>query len=367
MGDDEPVLPDYAGACVCNIVPAVLEPGTEPGPWFPEAALESNQVVLLVLDGLGWNQLQSRLRLAPTMAAATATPITTVAPTTTATALTSITTGLTPGQHGVIGYRIRVGPDVLNVLRWSTAQGDARGSIPPHEFQKAAPFGSQRSAVVNRAEYIAGGFTGAHLDGSRYVGYRCTSTMVTEVRRFLREGEPFVYAYYDGVDKVAHEYGLTEYYDEELTFCDQLVADMIEAMPRGATLLVTADHGQVHTGDQVFQLHDDVMQHVASQSGEGRFRWLHALAGRAVDLRDALEAHHGRHGWVRTRDEVIDEQWFGPTVTTQAASRLGDVAIAAKGVCAFFDPNDTGPYKLIGRHGSLTADEVYVPLLSFTR
>ena len=37
--------------------------------------------------------------------------------------------------------------------------------------------------------------------------------------------------------------------------------------------------------------------------------------------------------------------------------------LAAKGTIAFFDPLDTGPYVLVGRHGSLTEDEMLVPLL----
>ena len=59
----------------------------------------------------------------PTLAAFEGGPITTVAPSTTATALTSITTGLTPGEHGLVGYRIDVGGEVLNVLRWATSGG----------------------------------------------------------------------------------------------------------------------------------------------------------------------------------------------------------------------------------------------------
>jgi hypothetical protein len=31
---------------------------------------------------------------------------------------------------------------------------------------------------------------------------------------------------------------------------------------------------------------------------------------------------------------------------------------------AFHDPLDTGPYVLVGRHGSLTEDEMLVPLLA---
>ena len=60
---------------------------------------------------------------------------------------------------------------------------------------------------------------------------------------------------------------------------------------------------------------------------------------------------------------MIADGWYGPKVTDAAASRLGDVLLAAKGTVAFYDPNDTGPYVLVGRHGSLTADEMLVPLL----
>ena len=63
---DKPVLPDYAGACITNIVPALLDGSTEAPAWIPSAALDAHQVVLLVLDGLGWDQLQERRHLAPT-------------------------------------------------------------------------------------------------------------------------------------------------------------------------------------------------------------------------------------------------------------------------------------------------------------
>ena len=67
---------------------------------------------------------------------------------------------------------------------------------------------------------------------------------------------------------------------------------------------------------------------------------------------------------MRTREQAIDEGWYGPKVTDAAAGRLGDVLLAAKGTVAFFDPKDTGPYVLVGRHGSLTPDEMLVPLLA---
>ena len=43
--------------------------------------------------------------------------------------------------------------------------------------------------------------------------------------------------------------------------------------------------------------------------------------------------------------------------------RLGDVALVPFEPVTFFDPADSGPFQLVCRHGSLTADEMYVPLL----
>ena len=62
---DKPVLPDYAGACISNIVPALLDGSVDPPSWLPTDVLEADQVVLLVLDGLGWDQLRERTALAP--------------------------------------------------------------------------------------------------------------------------------------------------------------------------------------------------------------------------------------------------------------------------------------------------------------
>jgi predicted AlkP superfamily pyrophosphatase or phosphodiesterase len=363
----EPVLPDYGGPCVAGLVPALLGPPDDAPDWIPTSVQDANQVVMLVLDGLGWEQLRERRDLAPTLSAMAGRPITTVAPSTTSTALTSITTGMTPGEHGIVGYRMAVHGEVLNVLRWSTVAGDAHQTIPPVKMQPAAPFLGQRPPVVTRAEYRTTGFTGAHLDGVRFWGYRTVATMVTELLRLVDESEPFIYGYYDGLDKVAHEYGLGAHFGAELNFIDRLVDYLLSNLPPGAVLVVTADHGQVEVGRNVIPLAADVLANCSMQSGEGRFRWLHARSGRGTALYEAATAHHGDAAWVVRKDQTIAEGWFGPKVHDAALSRLGDVALVARDDVAFYDPHDTGPYELIGRHGSLTSAEMLVPLLTAGR
>ncbi len=70
--------------------------------------------------------------------------------------------------------------------------------------------------------------------------------------------------------------------------------------------------------------------------------------------------------WVRSLDQTVEEGWWGPVVTPAARSRLGDVALVARDPVSFVDPADTGPFQLVGRHGSLTPAEMWVPLLAGT-
>ncbi|MGI9022788.1 MAG: alkaline phosphatase family protein [Acidimicrobiales bacterium] len=363
-----PLLPDYGGACLDGVVPAILGRRQRVPGWLPPSVAGATQVVLLVLDGLGWEQLRERSDLAPTLSAMEGGAITTVAPSTTATALTSLTTGAPPAAHGVVGYRMRMmGTDVLNVLRWRTVRGDdARETMPPESVQRLEPFAGTKPPVVTRAEFAETGFTRAHLAGVRMLGWRVPSTLVTAVADELGGGADFVYAYYDGVDKVAHEYGLGRYYEAEVAAADRLVADLIAVLPPGAALVVSADHGQVDVGENVIPLRREVMELASLLSGEGRRRWIHARAGCRDRLAAAVRRCHGDQAWVRTREEAVAEGWFGGRLRPEVEARLGDVVLAATQPVAFLDPADTGNIRLCSRHGSLTPAEMLVPLLAAT-
>jgi predicted AlkP superfamily pyrophosphatase or phosphodiesterase len=361
---DQPVLPAYAGANVRGVVPALLAPAGAPLPsWMPEVAA-APQTVVLVLDGLGWEQLQDRLALAPTLASMDGRPITTVAPSTTATALTSIATGLTPGEHGLVGYRFDVGGDIMNVLRWHGESKDLRRAFPPTQMQPFVPFLGASPPVISKTDLQNSGFTDAHLRGTKMAGWRCASAISVEIAHQLAAGERFVYAYYDGIDKTAHERGFGEFYDAELVSADRLVGDVLAAMPTDSALIIIADHGQVDVGKNVVKPPSELLGLVRVQSGEGRFRWFHARSGARRELLEACAAEFGDLAWVVTREQVLDEGWFGPAVSAPVASRLGDVAVVAREPVTFFDPADSGPFELVCRHGSLTSAEMLVPLLA---
>ena len=74
----------------------------------------------------------------------------------------------------------------------------------------------------------------------------------------------------------------------------------------------------------------------------------------------------GDVAWVVSRQRIIDEGWFGPLVRPAALRRLGDVALVPFRDISFDDPADGGHFVLQCRHGSMTKEEVEVPLLVYS-
>ena len=117
-------------------------------------------------------------------------------------------------------------------------------------------------------------------------------------------------------------------------------------------------------------LSDDIKGLLHHQSGEGRFRWLHAKRGHENDLLNAANNAYGDIAWIASREQVVEEAWLGPArggrMSDQVKRRLGDVALVPFTATTFDDPLDSGPFSLVCRHGSLTSDEMLIPFLAQT-
>lgn len=354
-----PVRPAYDRAWIGAVVPALLD-GSSPS-WLPRAAAEAEAAVLLVIDGLGWHAIED-LDL-PDLGSMGGGPITTCAPSTTSAALTSITTGLPPAQHGIVGFRMRVDGGVLNVLFWQHTDEEHRPD--PEVVQPHRPFGGRDVPVVSRPEFEGTGFSDAHLRGARMFSWRTPAVLVERCRRLVAGGEPFVYAYYDGVDQVAHEFGLRDgYFAAEVAAADRLVGALRDALPSSCALVVTADHGHVHIAEDGRRDLDAVADLCAAYGGDGRCRGLHARPGAADDLLAAAGDSYGDEAWVLSREQLIDEGWLGPGASDEVRGRVGDVVVAANAPVNFVAPDLEDEGLVRAHHGSFTADEMLVPLLA---
>jgi hypothetical protein len=353
--------PDYSGPNVTGVVPALL--GVRPVEWMPAPVAGARASVLLVLDGLGWQAFDHFPGRLPELHSFAGGPVTTVVPSTTPAALTSITTGLPPSRHGITGFRIRHERGVLNAIRWQLA-GGGRAPDPEH-VQKERPFLGRKVPVVTKAAFRTTGFTAAHMRDAAFHGWQTPAVLVEEVRALVADGAPFVYAYYSGVDEVAHSHGLdSAHYPAELAFTDRLVGDLLDALPDDVALVVTADHGQVQVGPDGWRTLAPLHEMVETYAGDGRFRHLHSKPGRAGELHAAAEELHGADAWVFRREQLLDEGWLGPDPVPATYRRVGDVVLAARSDVGFIDP--TLPYEaeLLGAHGSVTPGEMQVPLVA---
>jgi hypothetical protein len=103
---------------------------------------------------------------------------------------------------------------------------------------------------------------------------------------------------------------------------------------------------------------------VALLGGEPRARHVYARPGAAAEAQAAWQETLGESSWIVSREQAIDEGWFGQ-VDRRVADRIGDFVAAPRGPSAVIataaEPRESA---LIGLHGSVTPADQLVPLLT---
>lgn len=367
------VVPAYGSGTLGDLTPGIAAHLGVPG--YEEDVLrlpDAQRYVVVLVDGLGFHLVRRALRAAPYLAAllGDAVAITAGVPSTTATSLASLGTGLPPGQHGIVGYASRVPAtgEILNALNWSSRVG-ARDYQPTDTvFERASAAGVAVTSVALK-RFETTGLTRAALRGADFASF---SDEQHEERRIelvveaaLRGGRSLVYAYERELDHTGHAQGCeSERWLSKLSRIDARCERLREALPDDVALLITGDHGMVdvpRSAQLMAESEPQLMAGVSALAGEGRFRQLY------VDTDDPARVAHrwadrlGDRAWVRTRDEAIDDGWFGP-VSAEVRDRYGHVLVAMRGNSAVMTSQFPREIELVGMHGSLTPEEMVVPL-----
>ena len=140
--ETQPVLPDLDGASVAGLIPALI--GGRPAPWMPEAVRDAKSVVLLVLDGLGANEIEARPQILKELAGDGRHPDHDGRAVDHLDRAPRRSRSLAPKTR-ILGWML-VGDDVLNVLRQTAARP------VPDPFHRSAPrrASADRVPVVTR-------------------------------------------------------------------------------------------------------------------------------------------------------------------------------------------------------------------------
>jgi hypothetical protein len=364
--------PAYGDRSLGDVVPAVAA-ALGHGLGVPPRGLElpgAASYVVFLIDGLGANLLRRNAEAAPYLFSllAGSTIGTAGVPSTTSTSLTSLGTGLVPGGHGLVGFTTRVPgtDDLLNALVWDADVDPTEWQPHPTAFSRLQAAGV-RVTVVNKREFNGSGLTVAAHRGADYVGVDRVGERIAAVVAASAESPSLTYVYDGDLDWTGHRWGVdSSHWEQQLAMIDHEAEQLREALPADRRLLVVADHGMVDVPveDRVDVADDgDLSSGVALIGGEARFRHLYCVGGAVPDVVETWRATLGERAEVLTRAEAIGRGWFGP-VDPAVLPRIGDVVVACRGNSAVLS-TDGFPYetKLIGMHGSLSADEMLIPLL----
>jgi len=376
-----PAAPDYSGGSLSDVMPSAAAalgvPGFVDGLGLGDrvGALTGTavtHVVVLLVDGLGWNLLRANLDVAPFLSGLVGSgrALTVGFPSTTATSMASLGTGELPGVHGLVGYTFALPgvEGVLNALRWDRPVDPTQVQPQPTVFERAAQAGVRVTHVAQRA-FDGSGLTRAALRGPAYGGAETMGESVQATAAALATRRPaLVYVYTGDLDNVGHIRGCrSSGWRAQLGHVDLLAKDLHAVLPAGAALVITADHGMVDVppDDRIDYDTDPALSAgVLALGGEPRARHVYAKAGAGPEVLAAWRERAGDRLWVLSRDEAIDAGWFGSTVLHEVAPRIGDVVAAARGSYAVVaTKNHPREARLVGYHGSLTDAELLVPFL----
>jgi hypothetical protein len=400
------VPPDYDGGGLLNVAATVLDvlgvrDETDPPPLRglePSLRDGVRQVVVVLADGLGLNQLRalsaagempfvsSLLERARRQDRAQLIEATTIFPSTTAAAITTLNTARTPQEHGNIAYFIWLEEfsAVTQMLRWGPAV-TRRGSffddhrVDPHEFVKVPSVHARlhqrggQSWVIEPEIFRNEAMTRMHAAEATYVGYLLPSTMGVRVRQLLdgraEDDSPlYIYAYWAGVDTVAHWYGPRgPEHAAEAALLDRDLERALGDRRSGDTLVIlTADHGHASIDPaRLIDLEADAELRALLRNpiaGEPRLVFLHT--DRATDVKAYLEHAYPGTFLLIDRDEAIEAGLFGRGDPTLARKRIGEVlAMIGDDRAASVVRVDGQVVLHRGAHGGMTADEMRIPVL----
>jgi hypothetical protein len=377
------IAPDYQGGSIVNLMTSIVRAlGGEDSQYQPlralaPAALSSRNVVLLVVDGLGYENLSANRRNGA-LARHMKDRITSVFPSTTAAAITTFLTGVAPQQHGITGWftYFRELGSVIAPLPYRPRHGGSALTVPAAMLFEHAPIfdGLQAQSYVVAPQQIAfSEFSKAHNGKAEVLPFATLEQMFREVGRIVRmPGErQYLYAYWPELDQLAHKHGIaSREATAHLEEIDAAFGEFLHAIAGSdTTVIVTADHGFVDARPEqaiVLDAHPALAKTlILPLCGEPRAAFCYVHANQQRQFSDYVSAHLNQYAELHDSTHLIESGFFGlGPPNPRLLERVGDFTLVMKEDASIKDwLLGEKKYVHVGVHGGTSAREMYVPLI----
>lgn len=378
LGEEGLVLPRYADsyslyAVACGIAGFLQVKRQCMGRPFQ---ISGRRLVLVYLDALGWDLFEE----AGVKVSGSVEKATTVFPSTTSTALSTLMTAQTPGEHGLLGYMIynKSLGGVINGIKYSYMGEGGSGTIrkPLSQAFPVQPWlreSEARVLALMSAGASSGELTRAYMLDRPSAGLTTIKAHSSpyEMMAALSEalqGDPYdiIYVYYDNPDHIGHVYGLHGQHRELALAEVRAILSHVEGLAQRYrdkyTFLLISDHGQVTVSKiYLFNQDRDLMNMLeVPPYGDSRAVWFRSRH----DVRDVLRERYGMA--VFTKDEVIEMGLLGRVDEWVKNNVMGDylgVATDAITKYHYMYYDDDPSLRLRGHHSGLTPQEMFIPIV----
>jgi hypothetical protein len=382
LATGEAILPDYAGGGFFNLavslaqacgaqVPAHYAPLAEAQGWARRHA-----IVCFLVDGLGDDFLQAHRDIAPQLWADRVRALTSVFPSTTATAITTLMTARPAATHGLLGWHVQdvVGGRIVAPLpmryRGGAPVSDAatveRILRTPPMFASA----TRDAHIVTLPHLTCGPYSRHHAGPAQTHAYADLGELASVVARVsaATSAPHFIYCYTPALDACAHDCGIAS--PQALTILAAIEAAYVAlraALP-DALLVVSADHGFIDApAERCVELTAlpavyDML--AAPLTGEPRMAYCRVKPDYVARFGEVAQAALGHALMAVPSADLFDAGLFGPDDTELARGRAADWTLIARENWTVRDTlqGEKRP-AMIGMHGGLSRQEMYVPLI----
>lgn len=362
-----------------------------------------DQVIFLFVDAFGWRFFErfadhpALQRLAREGSAA---QISSQFPSTTAAHMTTMTTGLPVGQHGIFEwqyYEPQVDAVIMPMMnsfagdKWpetiKMAGIEAANFLPPRTlFQNLAAAGIVTHAILPK-EVVPSTYNQVMSRGAAIHPYKTIPEALTNLSRLALTGRgPAIHLlYYGDHDSICHDYGpaadqTTAELDAFWHAVDRYFLRAAGGKLKNTLLLISADHGQtaVDPATTIYlNLHPDFPRlqpllrrnargKLLTPGGSPRDAFLYVNNGAVEEAQALLAAMLAGRADIHPTADLITAGMFGPGPLSPALpARLGDLCILPHAhETVWWYEKERFEQKFYGHHGGLSPDEIEIPLLA---
>lgn len=361
-------LPNYEN-CIANVPNSVMKhfgiiPPGKSLPLLDEALGKDDytNVVVFLLDGLGYNILKENLEQKGFLRSHNIGIISSVFPSSTVPATTSILSGLLPCEHSWLGwdcYYPQVDKNVT-VFR-NTEQGTETPAASYHIAHTYTGYLSVQSRFeqAGKKAYVISPF--------EYPYPTTFESICNGIAALCNQfDKKIIYAYWPEPDSTIHMHGC---YSEETKQVLKHLEEEIEALCKtliDTLVVISSDHGFKDCKSVCIKDYPTILDClVRMPSIEPRAMNLYVKKDMNAQFEEEFNRHFGDHYLLLPKKEVIERKLFGTGAEHECfRAMLGDYLAIAFGDLAIYNSHKKAN-QFVAHHGGLTKDEMEVPLITF--